>query len=88
MSARPGNGPIHAQSEIQVKEINAFKTRSGNTRFVVVDETGKEYSTFKEQIVVTRCAGSANSEGISRCTLRESERSRFGKRTCKQGFDS
>ena len=32
--------------------------------------------------------GGDHSEGISRCTLRESERSRFGKRTCKQGFDS
>ena len=37
-------------AEIRVKEIKAFKTRSGNTRFVVVDETGKEYSTFKEQV--------------------------------------
>ena len=70
MSARPGNDLIHAKAEIQVKEINAFKTRSGNTRFVVVDETGKEYSTFKEQIVVTRFAGSANGNSRSTRTRR------------------
>jgi hypothetical protein len=28
----------------------AFKTKSGNTRYVLVDEQGKEYSTFKEPI--------------------------------------
>ena len=70
MSARPGNDLIHAKAEIQVKEINAFKIRSGNTRFVVVDETGKEYSTFKEQIIVTRCAGSANGNSRSTRTRR------------------
>jgi hypothetical protein len=39
-----------ADAEIQVAEIKALKTRAGNTRFVVVDQTGNEYSTFKEQI--------------------------------------
>jgi hypothetical protein len=39
-----------AEAEVRVSEVNAFKTRSGNTRFVLVDDQGKEYSTFKEQI--------------------------------------
>jgi hypothetical protein len=30
--------------------VKAFKTKSGNTRFVLVDDEGNEYSTFKEQI--------------------------------------
>jgi hypothetical protein len=38
------------ETEVRVSEVNAFKTRSGNTRFVLVDDQGNEYSTFKEQI--------------------------------------
>lgn len=38
------------ETEVRVSEIKAFKTRSGNTRFVLVDDEGKEYSTFKEAI--------------------------------------
>ncbi len=38
------------ESEVRVSEVKAFKTRSGNTRFVLVDDQGKEYSTFKEGI--------------------------------------
>ena len=37
-------------AEVRVAEVKAFKTRSGNTRFVLVDDRGKEYSTFKESI--------------------------------------
>jgi len=37
-------------AEVRVAEVKAFKTRSGNTRFVLVDDQGKEYSTFKESI--------------------------------------
>ena len=33
-----------------VAEVKRFTTKSGNTRFVLVDNQGKEYSTFKEQI--------------------------------------
>jgi hypothetical protein len=39
--------------EIRIAEIKALRTKSGNTRFVVVDDQGKEYSTFKEQIAAT-----------------------------------
>ena len=38
------------EADVQVQDVKAFKTRSGNTRFVLVDDQGKEYSTFKEQI--------------------------------------
>jgi hypothetical protein len=38
------------EAEVRVSEVKAFKTRSGNTRFVLVDDEGKEYSTFKEPI--------------------------------------
>jgi hypothetical protein len=36
--------------EVRVSEVKAFKTRSGNTRFVLVDDQGNEYSTFKEAV--------------------------------------
>ena len=35
---------------MRVSEVKALQTKSGNTRFVLVDEQGNEYSTFKEQI--------------------------------------
>ena len=38
------------EAEVRVSEVKAFKTRSGNTRFVLVDDQGNEYSTFKEAI--------------------------------------
>jgi hypothetical protein len=38
------------EAEVRVADVKAFKTKSGNTRFVLVDDAGKEYSTFKEQI--------------------------------------
>jgi hypothetical protein len=38
------------EAEVEVREVKALKTRSGNTRFVLLDEGGNEYSTFKEAI--------------------------------------
>ena len=38
------------EAEVDVREVKALKTRSGNTRFVLVDEGGNEYTTFKEAI--------------------------------------
>jgi len=35
---------------VQVVEVKALKTRSGNTRFVLRSEDGAEYTTFKEAI--------------------------------------
>jgi hypothetical protein len=38
------------RAEIRVSETKAVKTRSGNTRYVLVDDAGNEYSTFKENV--------------------------------------
>jgi hypothetical protein len=35
---------------VTVKRVEAHKTRSGNTRFVLIDDSGREYSTFKEAV--------------------------------------
>jgi hypothetical protein len=35
---------------VMVDEVKAFKTQSGNTRFVLRADDGEEYSTFKEAI--------------------------------------
>jgi hypothetical protein len=62
------------ETEVRVSEVNAFKTRSGNTRFVLVDERGNEYSTFKEQIA----AKLPGLEGKrARITYHEQERGGF-----------
>jgi hypothetical protein len=39
-----------AEAEVRVAEVKAFRTKAGNTRYVLVDADGREYSTFKEQI--------------------------------------
>ena len=39
-----------AEKEVAVREVQAFQTQSGNTRFVLRDEDGNEYTTFKEAI--------------------------------------
>jgi hypothetical protein len=36
--------------DVFVREVQAKKTQSGNTRYVLVDEQGREFTTFKEQI--------------------------------------
>jgi hypothetical protein len=38
------------EAEILVREVKALKTRGGNTRFVLTDDQGREFSTFKEEI--------------------------------------
>ena len=62
------------EAEVRIIEIKALKTRSGNTRFVVVDEGGKEYSTFKESVA----AGLPGLEGKrARIEFHEQERNGF-----------
>jgi hypothetical protein len=39
-----------SEREIRVREVKALKTRAGNTRFVLVDNDGNEYTTFKEAV--------------------------------------
>jgi hypothetical protein len=62
------------EADIRVAEVKAFKTRSGNTRFVLVDDQGNEYSTFKEPIA----AKLPGVEGRrARITYHEQERDGF-----------
>src|SRR5690348_11281199 len=39
-----------AERDVRVEEVKAFKTQSGNTRFVLRADDGSEYTTFKEAI--------------------------------------
>jgi hypothetical protein len=39
-----------AEAIVTVAEVKAFKTKSGNTRFVLRDSEGREYTTFREEI--------------------------------------
>ena len=39
-----------AEEEVRVRAVKALRTQGGNTRFVLVDDRGREYSTFKEEI--------------------------------------
>jgi hypothetical protein len=60
--------------EVRVAEVKAHKTRSGNTRFVLVDENGNEYSTFREAIA----RSAVEAEGRrARITFHEQERDGF-----------
>ena len=38
------------EAVVDVAEVKAFKTSSGNTRFVLRDGDGREYTTFREEI--------------------------------------
>jgi hypothetical protein len=39
-----------AEATVKVEEVKALRTQSGKTRFVLVDDGGNEYTTFKEPI--------------------------------------
>jgi hypothetical protein len=38
------------ETEVHVDKVEAFQTRSGNTRYVLRDADGNEYTTFKEEV--------------------------------------
>lgn len=38
------------EAVVTVERVEAHKTQSGNTRFVLVDDSGREFTTFKEPI--------------------------------------
>jgi hypothetical protein len=38
------------EAVVKVAEVSATKTRNGNTRFVLRDDEGREYTTFREEI--------------------------------------
>jgi hypothetical protein len=44
-----GSFPV-METDILVRDVQEEKTRSGNTRYVIHDEQGREYTTFRPQI--------------------------------------
>jgi hypothetical protein len=38
------------QETVSVRDVKALKTRSGTVRFVLVDESGREFTTFRPEI--------------------------------------
>ena len=57
-----------------VREVQAKRTQSGNTRYVLVDDAGREFTTFKEPIAKAALAA----EGLrARIAWHEQERNGF-----------
>ena len=54
-----------AEAVVTVAEVKAFKTQSGNTRFVLRDAEGREYTTFREQIARDALAAEGRQARIS-----------------------
>jgi hypothetical protein len=52
--------PEGVEREILVSDVRTFETKGGNTRFVLRDSDGNEYTTFREAIgeAATRAEGS------------------------------
>jgi hypothetical protein len=59
---------------VKVERIEAHKTQSGNTRFVLVDDRGREFTTFKEPIARQAVAAEGRR---ARITFHESQRGNF-----------
>ena len=59
---------------MQVEEVRAFKTHSGNTRFVLRAGDGSEYTTFKEPIAKQAIAAEGKQ---ARIEYHEQERNGF-----------
>jgi len=62
------------EKEVHVTEVKAFKTKSGNTRFVLKDDDGDEYTTFREAIARQALAVEG---GRARIEFHEQERNGF-----------
>jgi hypothetical protein len=63
-----------AEEVVRVAEVKAFKTQSGNTRFVLRDDEGREYTTFREQIARDALAAEGRK---ARITFHEQQRGTF-----------
>jgi hypothetical protein len=46
----PGGNDLDVEKTARIREVQTLQTKSGNTRFVVRDEDGAEYTTFREEI--------------------------------------
>jgi len=62
------------EREVHVDEVKAFKTQSGNTRFVLRADDGSEYTTFKEPIARQAIAAEGKR---ARIEFHEQERNGF-----------
>jgi hypothetical protein len=62
------------EAVVTVAEVKAFKTKSGNTRFVLRDDAGKEYTTFREGIARDAVAAEGRR---ARLTFHEEQRGGF-----------
>jgi len=59
---------------VKVERVEARKTQSGNTRFVLFDESGREFTTFKEPIARQAVATEGRRAKI---TYHEQQRGQF-----------
>ena len=62
------------ETTVKVEEVKALRTQSGKTRFVLVDENGGEYTTFKEPIAKQAIAAEGKQ---ARIEFHEQERNGF-----------
>jgi hypothetical protein len=62
------------EREVHVEKVEAFKTKSGNVRYVLRDSDGNEYTTFRESIA--RSALEAEG-GRARIDFHEEQRNGF-----------
>lgn len=62
------------EKKVHVSEVKAFKTKSGNTRFVLADDDGSEYTTFREAIARQALAVEG---GRARIEFHEEQRNGF-----------
>ena len=62
------------EATVTIAEVKAFKTQSGNTRFVVRDSEGREYTTFREAIARDAFAAEGRKARVS---FHEQQRGRF-----------
>jgi hypothetical protein len=62
------------EANVTVERVEAHKTQSGNTRFVLVDDSGREYTTFKEPIARQAVAAEGRR---ARITFHETQRGTF-----------
>ena len=62
------------EATVRVAELKGFKTQSGNTRFVLRTDDGREYTTFREEIARDALAAEGRR---ARLRFHEEQRGRF-----------
>ena len=62
------------QADVRIASVEEAQTRSGHTRFVITDDSGREYTTFRENI---GAAAKAAAGRRARIEFHETQRSGF-----------